>query len=121
MCWAARSTSSGPGSAPTASSPPPPRSAFAPQAAAGALGVELLAQRRPRVRVVGLDDEQPGVAEAEQLIVEPLAVDDDVREQTPVPVPLLDVELELHRPPEELRARVRGRLGPEALDGLDRM
>jgi hypothetical protein len=71
--------------------------------------------------VIGFDDEQPGVAASEQLVVEPPAVDDDVREPTVVPIALLDVGFELHRPPRQVLPGERGRLGPEAFDGLGRV
>jgi hypothetical protein len=71
--------------------------------------------------VIGLDHQEAGIAAPQQLVVEPLAVDDDVREAAAVPVTSLDVVLELHRPSRQLLLGERGGLGAEALDRLGRV
>ena len=65
-----------------------------------------------------VDHEQARVAAAEQLVVEALAVEVHVGEPAAVDVVALDVVLEPHDLPEQPSARVRRRLGPEALHRL---
>ena len=71
--------------------------------------------------VIRFDDQQAGVAAPEQLVVEPLAVQDDVREAAAVLIALLDVGFELYRPSRQVRLGEGGGLGPEAFDGLGRV
>jgi len=68
------------------------------------------------VQPVGVEDEQPGVAEAEQLVVEPRTVEVDVREPAIVTVVRLDVPFEAHARARQTLDGVSSSLGPEALD-----
>ena len=85
-------------------------------------GLELLVEHRARVRVVGLDDEQARVALLEQeLVLEALSVEVDVRQVAAVDVVAFDVVLEPHELPVEASPRVRRSLGPVALHRLGGM
>ena len=70
---------------------------------------------------VGRDDQEPGVAPFEQDVVEPPAVDRDVREPAAVHVARLHVVLERDRAPLQLRLGERRGLGSEALDRFRRV
>ena len=82
---------------------------------------QLGLEERVRVTPVRGDHQDPGVPLAEQLVVEPLAVEQHVREAPAVEVARLDVTFEPHHPTEQATARVRGRLGPEAANGTRRV
>src|SRR5581483_8635480 len=95
---------------------PAGRRAGSPQAPPGRAGGQLLAQHGPGVGAVGRDDQQPGVALGEELVVEPVAVEVDVGQEAAVAVPALPVEAQPDGPAQEPSAGVGGGVGAEAAD-----
>lgn len=81
-------------------------------------GGELGRQELTGVRAVGGEHQEPGVAAAQELVVEPTALDDDVGESPTVLIARLDVAFELHHPAGQMPRGEPGCLGTEALDTL---
>jgi hypothetical protein len=79
---------------------------------------QLSLQLHPCMRAVWRDDEQAGVAPPEEVVVEALAVNDDVGEPAPVDVSCFNVTLEANHTPGETPRGVRRGFRSEALDGL---
>ena len=79
------------------------------------------------MEAVGRDDQQPGVAAGQEVVVEPVAVDLHVGQEPAVAVPALAVEAEPDRPALQAPAGEGGGLRPEAahravrVDGLGRV
>src|SRR5690242_10858610 len=104
----------GSSTAPSASISARSRRVFActPEADPARASVELVVEHVARVGVVGLDDEQPRVAELQELAFEVAAAEVDVGEATAVDVVTFDVVLQLHHLAEQPARRVRRRFGP---------